>query len=58
MFTSKANKIFQAVIEKYHIINTVDQPFVNAYAESDLLEHLLYRKCWIDTVQWHYEAPN
>ena len=55
MFTSKANKIFQDVIEKYHIINTVDQPFENAYPESSLLEHLLYRKCWIDTVQWHYE---
>ena len=55
MFTSKANKIFQDVIAKYHVINTVDQPFENAYAESDLLEHLLYRKCWIDTVQWHYE---
>ena len=55
MCTSKANKIFQDVIEKYHIINTVDQPFENAYSESDLLEHLLYRKCWIDTVQWHYE---
>jgi len=55
MFTSKANKIFQDVIEKYHIINTVDQPFTNIYTESDLLEHLLYKKCWIDTVQWHYE---
>ena len=55
MFTSKANKIFQEVIEKYHVINTVDQPFENAYPESDLLEHLLYRKSWIDTVQWHYE---
>lgn len=55
MFTRKANKIFQNVIEKYHIINTVDQPFENAYDKSELLEHLLYRKCWIDTVQWHYE---
>ena len=56
MFTSKANKIFQDVIEKYHIINTVDQSFVNVYdKETNLLEHLLYRKCWIDTVQWHYE---
>ena len=55
MFTSKANKIFQDVIEKYHIINTVDQPFENDYPETVLLEHLLYRKCWIDTVQWHYE---
>jgi len=55
MFTTKANKIFQDVIAKYHIINTVDQPFTNPYTEADLIEHLLYRKCWIDTVQWHYE---
>jgi Protein of unknown function (DUF4254) len=55
MFTSKANKIFQEVIEKYHIIDDVNQSFENAYAKSDLIEHLLYRKCWIDTVQWHYE---
>ncbi len=56
MFTKIANSIFQDVIEKYHIINTVDQPFTNIYSEKEnLLEHLLYRKCWIDTVQWHYE---
>ena len=56
MFTSKANKIFQEVIEKYHVINTVDQAFTNPYQkDTQLLEHLLYRKCWIDTVQWHYE---
>ncbi len=56
MFSSKANAIFQDVINTYHIINAVDQPFVNKYDEKNhLLEHLLYRKCWIDTVQWHYE---
>ncbi|PIB33318.1 hypothetical protein BFP78_03395 [Gaetbulibacter sp. 5U11] len=56
MFTDTANTIFQDVIQKYHIINTVDQPFTNVYDKSThLLEHLLYRKCWIDTVQWHYE---
>ena len=55
MFTTKANAIFQDVINQYHIVNTVDQPFKNKYDESDLIEHLLYRKCWIDTVQWHYE---
>lgn len=55
MFTTKANAIFQDVINQYHIINTVDQPFKNKYDERDLIEHLLYRKCWIDTVQWHYE---
>jgi len=55
MFSTKANAIFQDVIAKYHEINTVDQPFTNKYEKSDLLNHLLYRKCWIDTVQWHYE---
>jgi len=56
MFSDKANKIFQDVIKNYHEINTVDQPFENPYDKiSDLIEHLLYRKCWIDTVQWHYE---
>ena len=56
MFSESTNKIFHDVIEKYHIINTVDQPFSNIYdKDTNLLEHLLYRKCWIDTVQWHYE---
>ncbi len=56
MFSEKANAIFKEVIDKYHIINTVDQPFSNPYdAKLQNLEHLLYRKCWIDTVQWHYE---
>lgn len=56
MFSDTANKIFQEVIEKYHEINTVDQSFQNPYdRDSQLLEHLLFRKCWIDTVQWHYE---
>lgn len=56
MFSNKANAIFAEVIDAYHVINTVDQPFSNPYnKESELLEHLLFRKCWIDTVQWHYE---
>jgi len=56
MFTDKANRIFREAIENYHIINTVDQAFENKYDKSeDLIGHLLYRKCWIDTVQWHYE---
>ncbi|MGC6430406.1 MAG: DUF4254 domain-containing protein [Jejuia sp.] len=55
MFTDKANKIFQEVIAKYHEIDEVDQPFKNPYNKENLIEHLLYRKCWIDTVQWHYE---
>ncbi len=56
MFSDKANKIFQEVIEKYHEKDSVEQPFTNPYdSENELIEHLLYRKCWIDTVQWHYE---
>ena len=48
------NQIFDKVIETYHIIDKVDQPFSSPY-DSATLEHLLYRKSWIDTVQWHYE---
>ncbi len=56
MFSDKANKIFKEVIDTYHKENTVDQSFTNPYdKDSHLIEHLLYRKCWIDTVQWHYE---
>ncbi|MEZ4801598.1 MAG: DUF4254 domain-containing protein [Gelidibacter sp.] len=56
MFSKKANDIFQDVIKTYHIVDMVDQPFHNPYDEKNtLLEFLLYRKCWIDTVQWHYE---
>ncbi len=56
MFSEKANDIFKEVIKTYHIANSVDQPFTNMYnKDTNLLEHLLYRKCWIDTVQWHYE---
>ncbi|MFT5648252.1 MAG: hypothetical protein ACI976_002951 [Aureispira sp.] len=56
MFSEIANKIFAEVIDTYHLINSVDQDFSNPYhKENNLLEHLLYRKSWIDTVQWHYE---
>jgi hypothetical protein len=46
--------VFESVIEEYHIINSVDQAFKNPFSENSF-EHLLYRKNWIDTVQWHYE---
>ena len=56
MFTDKANAIFKEVIDKYHVLDKVDQEFENPYDDKEqLLEHLLYRKSWIDTVQWHYE---
>ena len=56
MFSEKANSIFQDAITTYKLLNTVDQPFENKYDKNEhLIEHLLYRKCWIDTVQWAYE---
>ena len=56
MFSQKANAIFQDAITTYKVLNTIDQPFINKYnKEEDLIGHLLYRKCWIDTVQWAYE---
>jgi len=56
MFADKANIIFKEAIEAYHIVNTVEQTFENKYDKAqDLIAHLLYRKSWIDTVQWHYE---
>jgi hypothetical protein len=54
MFSSFANRIFEESIFKYHQIDKVDQPFENPYTKDDIA-HLLYRKNWIDTVQWHYE---
>ncbi|MEX2594997.1 MAG: DUF4254 domain-containing protein [Anditalea sp.] len=48
------NEIFDQVIEYYHLHDQVDQDFINPH-EAGNLAHLLYRKCWIDTVQWHLE---
>ena len=56
MFSKKANNIFQDVIKTYKVLNTVDQSFTNKHDKNeDLIAHLLYRKSWIDTVQWAYE---
>lgn len=54
MFSNHAFSIFEESIAKYHILDDVYQPFENPYP-SHSIEHLLYRKNWIDTVQWHYE---
>ncbi len=54
MFSDFAFKIFQESIDAYHIKDDVYQEFSNPYPK-DKVEHLLYRKNWIDTVQWHYE---
>ncbi|MTI32580.1 DUF4254 domain-containing protein [Xanthovirga aplysinae] len=48
------NKIFWQSIEDYHEKDDVNTPCNNPFAEGTL-ENLLYRKNWIDTVQWHLE---
>ena len=53
-FTEQANNIFRQVIRDYHLKDDVDAPIHNPY-ERDTIEHSLYLKCWIDTVQWHLE---
>jgi hypothetical protein len=53
-FTEQANRIFCQVIEDYHLTDNVDTSIHNPYSR-DSIEHSLYLKCWIDTVQWHYE---
>ena len=53
-FTQHANSIFGQVIKDYHLTDNVDTPIKNPY-EQGTIEHSLYLKCWIDTVQWHYE---
>ena len=54
MFTQNANAIFDRAIADYHRFDDVDHPIENPY-EKGSLDHLLYHKNWIDTVQWHLE---
>jgi hypothetical protein len=54
MFSELAFGIFQESIQEYHIEDRVDQPLKNPYPADDIA-HLLFRKNWIDTVQWHFE---
>ena len=53
-FTENANQIFNRAIDDYHLTDDVNTPIHNPYAK-DSIEYRLYLKCWIDTVQWHYE---
>ncbi len=53
-FTELCGQIFTRSIADYHITDNVDTPADNPYPERSL-EHLLYHKNWIDTVQWHFE---
>jgi len=53
-FTENAINIFNRAIADYHVKDNVDTPINNPYEEGTI-ENRLYLKCWIDTVQWHFE---
>ena len=53
-FTKHCNEIFNQAIRDYHITDNVDTQINNPY-DRDSIENRLYLKCWIDTVQWHFE---
>ena len=46
--------IFENCIKDYHKLDDFNQDIINPF-EKNSFEGILYRKCWIDTVQWHYE---
>lgn len=54
MFSKIAFPVFEQSINDYHQFDNVDQPINNPF-RKDKIEHLLYAKNWIDTVQWHLE---
>ena len=53
-FCKHCYDLFNDQIESWHLTDDVDAPFHNKYEEGTL-DSLLYRKNWIDTVQWHLE---
>ena len=53
-FVKLCQPIFEAAIRDYHVTDNVDTPISNPYPQGQI-EHDLYLKCWIDTVQWHFE---
>lgn len=53
-FSELCNNIFNQAIRDYHIKDNIETPINNPY-EREEIENRLFLKCWIDTVQWHFE---
>ena len=53
--SSNLVEIFQASINDYHFKDSVDQTFENRFSKDQVFESMMYKKAWIDTVQWHLE---
>ena len=47
-------RVFTESIQRYHITDSVDEPLPQVYEPGDI-KYLLYKKNWIDTIQWHLE---
>jgi hypothetical protein len=54
MISSIGNEVFHQCVKDYHEHNNVDVVLQNPFEEGTL-QHLFYRKNFIDTVQWHLE---
>jgi len=54
MFTDICNEVFNKAIADYHVYDDINRVAENPY-EAGTIENRLYQKCWIDTVQWHFE---
>ena len=53
--SSNLVEIFQTSINEYHVKDSVDQSFENKFLKDQVFESMMYKKAWIDTVQWHLE---
>ena len=52
--TEQIRRLFNQAIDDYHRFDDVDRPANNPF-EENTIEWYLYKKVWIDTVQWHLE---
>ena len=56
MFSKKAIEIFNQATRDYKKTEIIAQTFINKYKiDEEYIESVLYKKAWIDTVQWAYE---
>ncbi len=53
-FSELSNKIFEESTNHYHTMDDVYATLVNPYSENTI-EGSLFKKNWIDAVQWHLE---
>ena len=53
-FILTTNQIFHQSVEDYPLTDNINQPCNNPYPDGTI-EHDLYQKNWIDSVQWHLE---